>query len=127
MEEDAAYWLQLAHLDLESARKSLQGDSFLHCLFGCQQALEKLLKASVVEVTERSPPRMHNLVRLAAIVGLVLQPEQETLLSKLSLEYIELRYPEELSTIEEMNNRTTAEEHLRQTEEFFRWLEAERK
>lgn len=127
MEEDAAYWLQLAHMDLESAQKSLRGDSFLHCLFGCQQALEKLLKASVVEVTERSPPRVHNLVRLAALAGLALQPEQEILLSQLSLEYIELRYPEELNTIEEMNNRTTAEEHLQQTEEFFRWLEAERK
>lgn len=41
MDEDVAYWFQLARLDLESARKSLQGDSFLHCLFGCQQALEK--------------------------------------------------------------------------------------
>jgi hypothetical protein len=40
MDEDIAYWSQLARIDLESARKSLQGDSFLHCLFGCQQALE---------------------------------------------------------------------------------------
>lgn len=100
MDEDVAYWLELARLDLESARKSLQGNSFLHCLFGCQQALEKLLKALVVEVTDQSPPRLHNLVRLAALAGLTLESHHEILLSKLSLEYIELRYPEELATID---------------------------
>ena len=94
MDEDVAYWLKLAHLDLESAQKSLEGDSFLYCLFGCQQALEKLLKALVVEVSRESPPRIHNLIRLAALAGVGLQPEQESLLSKLSLEYIEMRYPE---------------------------------
>lgn len=51
MDDDVDYWLQLAQLDLESAHKSLLGDSFLHCLFGCQQAVEKRLKALVVEVT----------------------------------------------------------------------------
>ena len=127
MDEDVAYWLQLARLDLDSARKSLQGDSYLHCVFGCQQALEKLLKSLVVEVTNQPPPRLHNLVRLAALADLTLQPHQEILLSKLSLEYIELRYPEELATIDELNNRAAAEEHLQQTQELFRWLEARRK
>jgi HEPN domain-containing protein len=127
MEDDVAYWLQLARLDLNSARKSLSGDSFLHCLYGCQQALEKFLKAMVVESTNQAPPRLHNLVRLAALAGLTLESDHEMLLSRLSLEYIELRYPEELSTIAEMNSREAAEEHLRQTEELFRWLEAQRK
>ena len=127
MDEDIAYWLQLARLDLDSARKSLHGDSYLHCLFGCQQALEKLLKGLIVEATKEQPPRLHNLVRLAALAGLTLQPAQERLLSTLSLQYIEMRYPEELSTIDELNSRQTAEEHLHQTEELFQWLEAQRK
>lgn len=127
MDEDVDYWLRLARLDLESARKSLQGNSFLHFLFGCQQALEKLLKALVVEATEKAPPRLHNLVRLATLAGLTLESQHEILISKLSLEYIELRYPEEMATIDEMNRRDVAEEHLQQTEELFRWLEAQRK
>jgi HEPN domain-containing protein len=127
MDDDIAYWLKLAHLDLDSARKSLDGGSYLHCLFGCQQALEKRLKALVVEATGQPPPRMHNLVRLAALAGLALEPRQEGLLSKLSLEYIEMRYPEEIATIDELNNRQTAEDHLQQTEDLFRWLEAQRK
>jgi HEPN domain-containing protein len=127
VEEDVDYWMQLAQIDLESARKSLQGESYLHCIFGCQQALEKRLKALVVEVSKQSPPRMHNLVRLATLAKLLLQPHQENLLSKLSLEYIEMRYPEELDTIADLNNRPAAEEHLQQTEELFRWLEAQRK
>ena len=71
--------------------------------------------------------RLHNLVRLATLAGLTLEPNQEQLLSKLSLEYIEMRYPEELATIDELNNRQAAEEHLQQTEELFLWLEAQRK
>lgn len=127
MDDDIAYWLRLAELDLESARKSLRGDSFLHCLFGCQQALEKRIKAIVVETSGQAPPRMHNLVRLASLAGLVLEPWQEHLLSSLSLEYMEMRYPEDLDVIDELNNRQTAEAHLAQTEEFMRWLEARRK
>src|SRR5690554_2441356 len=127
MDEDIAYWRRLADLDLESARKSLHGESYLHCLLGCQQALEKLLKAIVVEVTEQAPPRIHNLVRLALLAELELEPPWEQLLSKLSLEYVEMRYPEDLATIDELNDRETAETHLRQTEEFIRWLEARQK
>ncbi|MDZ4658741.1 MAG: HEPN domain-containing protein [Bythopirellula sp.] len=127
MDDDISYWLKLAYLDLESAQKSLQGDSFLHCIFGCQQALEKLLKARVVEVTKQSPPRMHNLVRLSMLAGLTLQPHQDSLLSRLSLEYIEMRYPEEFAAIEALNNRPAAEQHLQETQELFAWLEAQRK
>ncbi len=93
MDEDVDYWKQLALMDLESSRRSLRGESFLHCIFGCQQALEKLLKALVVRATGNAPPRVHNLIRLAALANVTLQPEQEQLLSELSLEYIEMRYP----------------------------------
>jgi HEPN domain-containing protein len=67
---------------------------------GCQQALEKLLKALVVEVSHKLPPRIHNLVRLATLADLSLDSHQDVLLGKLSLEYIELRYPEKLAIVE---------------------------
>lgn len=53
--------------------------------------------------------------------------DQEQLLSELSVEYIETRYPEELDAIAEFNTREAAEVHLRETEEIFRWLEAQMK
>src|SRR5438445_1334030 len=123
MAEDIDYWQRLGALDLESARRSLQGESYLHCIFGCQQALEKLLKAHVVKATGQAPPRVHNLVRLAALAGVNVPANQEQLLSKLSLEYIEMRYPEELDSITELNNRPAAEDHLQKTEALFQWLE----
>jgi HEPN domain-containing protein len=127
MHEDVAYWLQLAALDLESARRSLRGESYLHCLFGCQQALEKQLKGLVVKATGQVPPRIHNLVRLAIMAQLSLSPAQEQLLAKLSLEYIEMRYPEELEALVEANTRTVAEDHLKETEALFTWLEMQAK
>src|SRR2546422_1846749 len=98
-------------MDLESARRSLRGDSYLHCIFGCQQALEKVLKALVVNATGQAPPRTHNLVRLLALARVPYEPEQEQFLSTLSLEYIDTRYPGELESIAEVNNRATAEDH----------------
>ncbi len=96
------------------------GDSFLHCQLGCQQALEKLLKGIIVATTRQMPLRVHNLVRLAALAGLTLYAEQEKLLSQLSLQYVELRYPDELEAIGEINRFETAELCLQQTQEIFR-------
>lgn len=127
MDQDIEYWLQLARLDLENARRSLRGESYLHCIFGCQQSLEKLLKALVVKSTATAPPRTHNLIRLADLTGVSLSMIQQQFLSKLSVEYIETRYPGEFHALDEFNTRPAAEEHLRETETLFQWLETQTK
>ena len=127
MDEDVQYWLELARMDRDSARRSLGGESYLHCIFGCQQALEKLLKALVVQSTIQAPPRTHNLLRLLALAQVSLEPEQEQFLSELSVAYIETRYPDEVAAIAALNNRSAAQEHLQHTETLFAWLEAQTK
>ena len=127
MEQDIQYWLQLARLDLESARRSLRGESYLHCIFGCQQALDKALKALVVKSTGHAPPRTHNLIRLQDMAGVSLSLSQQQFLSKLSVEYIETRYPGELHDLDEFNNQAAAQEHCQATEALFQWLEAQMK
>ncbi len=127
MNQDIQYWLLLAKLDLENAQRSLNGESYLHCIFGCQQSLEKMLKALVVKSTGKAPPRTHNLIRLADLTGLSFSMNQQQFFSKLSVEYIETRYPDEFHALDEFNTRQAAKEHLRQTEALFRWLEAQTK
>lgn len=52
---------------------------------------------------------------------------QQQFLSKLSVEYIETRYPDELHALDEFNTRQAAEEHLREPEALFKWLETQTK
>lgn len=57
--------------------------------FTAQQALEKLLKAELV-LSDRQPPRSHELAELAELAGLTLQPR----LLELQVFAVEARYEE---------------------------------
>lgn len=72
-------------------------------------------------------PRTHNLIYLAQLADLELLPAYEEILSTLSLEYTELRYPTDLTSVVELNDEASATEQLQRTEELFQWLEAQRK
>ena len=93
MQEDIQYWLRLADLDMVSAEALHRAGQELHCLFFLQQAVEKTLKALLVKETAATPPRLHNLRKLAERTTLVLPPEQSSLLENLSRFYLETRYP----------------------------------
>lgn len=88
------------------------------CVFHCQQALEKLLKALWVEKsTEGFPPRRHDLVALSKEVGLELSEEQALFLGDLSSQYKPSRYGDVAVeyTLHE------AETYLGKTHELFQW------
>lgn len=49
-------WVEQARYDLETARAMLASERYLYVLFYCQQAVEKALKALIVERTGEFPP-----------------------------------------------------------------------
>ena len=71
MHASAQYWMTLARRDLDSASVLLSADDTANCLMLCQQAVEKALKALIQASSPEPPPRIHNLVRLAEIAGLI--------------------------------------------------------
>ncbi|MBN1918828.1 MAG: HEPN domain-containing protein [Verrucomicrobia bacterium] len=75
MGKSADSWRQRAEYDLETARAMLDAGRSLYVLFCCQHAIEKALKALIVERTGELPPRIHNLPRLADAAGLELNGE----------------------------------------------------
>ena len=97
--KDIKSWVDSSRYDLETGRALLQSRRYLHVLFMCQQSLEKLLKAHVMEKTAELPPRVHNLVRLAEVVALSLEEEEKGLLERLSLYYIQSRYPPDIQDL----------------------------
>lgn len=65
MTEASRAWAEQARYDLETASAMLSSGRYLYVVFCGQQAVEKALKALIVERTGEMPPRLHNLPKLA--------------------------------------------------------------
>ncbi len=116
------YWVTSSDEDFAAAKSLLEKDHLRHCLFFAHLAVEKTLKAHVTRRTEDVPPRIHNLVRLAEIGGLSLDPEQASFLNRFDLYQLEGRYPD---SIQIQLDLEYAREKLGLVEEILKWLKAQ--
>lgn len=120
--KDVKSWVEASRYDLETARALLESRRYLYVLFMCQQSLEKLLKAHVMTRTVELPPRIHSLVRLAELAAVSVTEEERGFLERLSLYYIQCRYPPDIRNLTRKVNRSLAAEHLAQTESLWKRL-----
>lgn len=114
--------MDIAIYDLETAEAMLKTARYLYVLFACQQAIEKILKALVTAKMKEFPPRIHNLVKLADISGVIFSEEDKLFLDKLSYYYLETRYPEDIIKISKQINHKLAKKYFEKTREIVRWL-----
>jgi len=84
IDKHVARWREDALSSLDDGRYLITGKRVELGLFSIHLALEKAIKAHVVKNTKELPPRIHNLLSLAALASLTLTPEQERLLAKLN-------------------------------------------
>lgn len=115
-------WEEQARYDLSTARAMLDSGRYLYVLFCCQQAIEKALKAVIVNRTGEFPPRLHNLPRLSETAGLSPDSECRGFLGELTAYYIQTRYPEGVEFTDTSDAPEVADETLRRTEEVAEWL-----
>ena len=85
------YWLESARRDLETAKSVYELKRFDWSLFICHLALEKLLKALIVQSGE-TPLPIHNLNRLSEMADLELSDEHQDWLTEITDFNIEARY-----------------------------------
>jgi HEPN domain-containing protein len=121
-EKDINSWLDASRYDLQTAKALLKSRRYIYVLFMCQQSLEKLLKAHVTAQTREFPPRIHNLVRLAELTSFEFSQEEKTHLERLSLYYLQSRYPPEVQALAKTVNSSMATAHLKQTEALWKRL-----
>ena len=72
----------------------MEKSHFRHSLFFAHLAIEKMLKAHVVNRTKDVPPKVHDIVRLAQLGGINLSKEQKNLLLEFRVYQLEGRYPD---------------------------------
>jgi HEPN domain-containing protein len=122
MDDLSRQWAERAQYDLDTANAMFKAERYLYVLFCCQQAIEKMLKAIIIRRTNKLPPRIHELARLAQIAKVAIDEKQMELLREVSNYYIPTRYPEEVADLA----RGVTEEETRlvliRSREFTQWL-----
>jgi len=94
MAKHIIFWRDGAQEDLAVAQELLERGRSRHGLFFLHLALEKLLKAHVCRQTQDLAPRLHNLVRLAALAELHLPERTMDVLAEMNPFAIAGRYPD---------------------------------
>jgi HEPN domain-containing protein len=94
IDKQLKYWKTGAAEDMLAAETLLEKGHLRHCLFFAHLALEKALKAHVINSTHQIPPRIHNLARLAELADISLTAEQKSRLLEFGVYQLEGRYPD---------------------------------
>lgn len=123
MENITKKWLERARYDLDTAGAMHNARRYLYVAFMCQQSLEKLLKAIIIE-KGKEVLRSHNLVRLAEVAGVygLMNQEEQDFLADLTPFAIEARYGDYRSKLSEIIDRKTALGYFQKTKKAFKCL-----
>ena len=122
MKKEVKNWLESAQYDLETAKQMLNTGRYIYTIFMCHLAIEKILKAKVQEITDKTPPKTHNLRYLVKLSNI--EPSEEILifLSELSDVSIPTRYPEDFTELRNSYGKKAANNYYRKAEEAFKWI-----
>jgi len=122
-EEHIKYWRESAKHDLESAEAIFNSARYDWCLYVGHLALEKIIKAVFVEKNDNNiPPKIHNLVRLAELSGILLNDEQKIYLDKVNDFNIQTRYPDYKLEFYKTCDAGYAHENMFKIKEFYSWF-----
>ncbi len=118
-------WKKIAETDLNSAKSLLRDGYLLNSCFHLQQAIEKYLKLFFLWNKKEQPPYIHNLVRIAEIIEIYsdLNEEQKNLLDTLNSYYINTRYPSYKKQLSINLNKKKVSKFVKDTEDFIACLE----
>lgn len=83
------YWFMASKQDFATAEILFKNKKYHHALFFCHLSIEKILKAIIVKATQKVPPLLHDLVRLAERAGINLSEKQK--MNSLKLAHLTLK------------------------------------
>ena len=126
MDRDVEYWWRESNESLETAEVLLKSGRYLECAFFCHLAVEKILKALIIDRRGEVPPRTHNLLLLSHIsnVDEIFDDKMKDFLADVAPFQIEGRYPVERRKLLQENPPEKFRELYLATEEAVVWLAA---
>ena len=116
------YWLESAQKDFITMEKLYQMDELPWSLFLGQLVLEKTLKAIYTQNVGHDSPRIHDLSRLALLVGLELTEDKIDQLDIISSFNLNTRYPDiKLGFYKQCTAEFTTH-YLQIIRDYYQWL-----
>ncbi len=94
MLNETKLWIDLAEDDYENAQLLWKNNRYGATIFFYQQAVEKILKAYVVEYKKKTPTKTHKIETLIKESGLDIKEINSPDIIELSKAYIRVRYPD---------------------------------
>jgi len=124
-EEHIQFWLEGAAHDLEAAESLFVAEKYDWCLFLGHLVLEKTLKAVLVQTqSETTPPKTHNLVKLAERSSLQLTDDQRLFLAEVNDFNLAIRYPDYKKAFYLHCTREYTTENFNKIKEIYQWLKS---
>jgi HEPN domain-containing protein len=118
-EADVRAWMEYAEADRRSARNAMAAADYRDVAFHCQQAVEKLLKAIIVQQTGQRLLYSHNFWKLwQHISGVTCPPDVQEALAALNPHYFLSRYP----GVDVEYDLRAAQEIMGRMERVWQWL-----
>jgi len=123
LKKTTSNWIHSAKYDIETARHMFKTGRYIYVIFLCHLSIEKMLKAIVAQSQERHPPYTHDLYELITLARLEIPPEHRAVVAQLNELSIATRYPEDFEQLVKHYPKPVAEQFLKQSKAFLRWLE----
>ncbi len=126
LKEHIQYWVESAENDLSVADVLFNSGKYDWCLFIGHLVIEKILKALFVQKNnELTPPKIHNLLKLAQLSDIKLDKEQQLFLEIVNNFNIEGRYPEIKNEFYKTANKEFTNIHYSKIKEYYHWLKSQ--
>lgn len=94
MKDESNVWLNQAKEHYDDALYLYEGSRYSMAVYCCHQALEKILKAAIVEFAGSTPPKIHNLDALARQTTLIFTTAWLEDLAEITRHFWRVRYPD---------------------------------
>lgn len=120
-------WVKSSDYDIKIAMSLFKNRHHVYVIFFCHLAIEKLLKSVVSKITNKLPPKTHDLFLLLKLADLIVPREHQLILAHLNTASIPTRYPEDITKITKQYNQTVAKRYLQETQDFLKWLKQTQK
>jgi HEPN domain-containing protein len=120
MKSETKLWLEIAEGDYEMSMYGFKMARYPQALYLLCQAIEKTLKAGIVEFINQSSRKTHNLVSIAKHTKLSFSSDQLNALRELTRIYSQVRYPDYQREL--YNTKAKVEPVINQGKSLYLWL-----
>lgn len=120
MKKETKLWLDYAQDDLKSLEVMWKAHRYGPTAFYCQQALEKIIKAGIIEFANERPPKIHDLFKLNQKAGIKIPKKWHKIMKLLTRHYYLVRYPDMVKAY--TGSRLKMTPIIKEVKELYQWL-----